>query len=84
MTVWKWRNPHRSYFFAIFYGKGVKMMERCLLQGMPVTPEMPGACSRCNLYLDTCMPIVQYGFLAGAECDCDYCECCPLYEECGI
>ncbi len=29
------------------------------------------------------MPIVQYGFLAGAECDYDYCCDCPLHEECG-
>lgn len=60
----------------------MERMEHCLLQGMPVTPEMPGACARCSLYLNTCMPVVQYGFLAG-ECDSDYCCDCPLYEECG-
>lgn len=58
-------------------------MENCLLQGKSVTPEMPGACGRCSLYLNTCMPIVQYGFLTGSECDYNYCEFCPFYEECG-
>lgn len=58
-------------------------MENCLLQGMPITPEMPGACARCSLYLNTCMPTVQNGFLVGSECDYDYCCDCPLHEECG-
>ena len=58
-------------------------MENCLLQGMPITPEMPGACGRCSLYLNTCMPTVQNGYLTGAECDYDYCCDCPLHEECG-
>lgn len=58
-------------------------MENCLLQGQHITPEMPGACARCNLYLNTCIPIVQYGFLTGSECDDSYCCDCPLIEECG-
>lgn len=58
-------------------------MENCLLQGMPITPEMPGACAGCSLYLNTCMPTVQNGFLVGSECDYDYCCDCPYFEECG-
>lgn len=58
-------------------------MENCLLQGMPITPEMPGACARCSLYLNTCMPVIDGGNLTGSECDMDYCEFCPFYEECG-
>lgn len=58
-------------------------MDNCLLQGQPITPEMPGACSGCSLYLNTCKPIVRYGFLTGSECDYDYCCDCPVWEECG-
>lgn len=53
----------------------------CLLQGKDVTPEMPGICWQCLLYLSTCSPIVDQGFLYG-ECDEDYCCYCPIYEEC--
>ena len=42
-------------------------MEVCILQGKSITPEMPGACSRCGLYLNTCSPIIENGFLVGAE-----------------
>ncbi len=55
----------------------------CLLQDQPITPEMPSRCRRCNLYLNTCLPIIQNGYPVGAECDTDYCEFCSLYEECG-
>lgn len=59
-------------------------MDVCILQGQVVTPDMPCYCTReCSLYLNTCMPIVQNGFLVGAECDESYCETCPYYEECG-
>ena len=58
-------------------------MEVCLLQDMSITPEMAGECSRCSLYLTTCSPIIQNGFLVGAECDADYCCYCSHYEECG-
>ena len=58
-------------------------MENCLLQGAHITPEMPGACVQCGLYLNTCMPTVQNGFLVGSECDYDYCCDCPFSEECG-
>lgn len=58
-------------------------MEVCILQGQRITPEMPGACSRCSLYLSTCLPMILNGFLVGAECDYDYCCDCPHYEECG-
>ena len=58
-------------------------MEVCILQGQRITPEMPGACSKCNLYLSTCLPMILNGFLVGAECDDDYCCNCPHYEECG-
>lgn len=53
----------------------------CLLQGKDVTPEMPGICWRCSLYLNTCSPIIDHGFLFG-ECDEDYCCYCALYDEC--
>lgn len=55
----------------------------CLLQGKSVTPGMPGVCAGCILYLETCKPVIENGYLSGAECDMDYCEFCPLYEECG-
>ena len=47
-------------------------MDVCILQGKSVTPKMPGACSRCGLYLNTCSPIIENGFLVGAECDYDF------------
>lgn len=53
----------------------------CLLQGKTVTAEMAGSCSKCSLFLNTCMPIIEGGFLFG-ECDNDYCSECPVYEEC--
>lgn len=58
-------------------------MAYCLLQGKSVTPEMPGVCVECVLYLNTCLPVIEDGYLSGAECDMDYCEFCPLYKECG-
>lgn len=58
-------------------------MEVCILQGRGITPEMPGACSRCSLYLNTCLPSVKNGYLVGSECDYDYCCDCPYYEACG-
>ena len=58
-------------------------MEVCILQGKSITPEMPGVCNRCSLYLNTCCPVVDNGYLTGAECDYDYCQDCPCYEECG-
>ena len=54
----------------------------CLMQGKRVYPEIAGVCNRCSLYLSTCMPIVDHGYLFG-ECDNDYCCECPLYEDCG-
>lgn len=59
-------------------------MEVCILQGKRVTPEMPGICSECCLYLGTCLPIIQGGYITGAECDESYCEYCPVYEDCGV
>ncbi|QFJ54333.1 hypothetical protein [Pseudobutyrivibrio xylanivorans] len=53
----------------------------CLLQGVSITPEMAGTCRFCSLYLNTCMPIVDNGFVFG-ECDKDYCIECPCYGEC--
>lgn len=58
-------------------------METCILQGQSVTPEMPGYCYKCYLYLNTCSPIIENGYLTGAECDENYCEYCPYYEVCG-
>lgn len=58
-------------------------METCILQGKTITPEMTGACSACELYLNTCLPIIKNGFLVGAECDIFYCCYCSYYEECG-
>ena len=59
-------------------------MGRCLYEGMPVSPEMLGYCSRCSLYLNTCAPVIRGGFLSGAECDADYCGSCPAYGYCGM
>lgn len=59
-------------------------MGKCIYDGLPVSPEMPGCCSKCGLYLNTCAPIIRNGFLSGAECDTDYCEYCPAYGECGM
>lgn len=57
----------------------------CLLEGLTVTPEMPGICYKCCLYLNTCMPIVSEGMLVASECTEieNYCEFCSHYEECG-
>lgn len=46
-------------------------MEVCILQGQKVTPEMPGICGTCTLYLNTCLPQIEYSYISGAECD--YC-----------
>lgn len=59
----------------MFYG--------CMLQGQSITPDMPGICRECTLYLNSCLPVVDNGFLVGAECDDSYCEFCPNYEWCG-
>lgn len=58
-------------------------MEVCILQGHSITPEMPGICHECGLYLNTCVPVIENGYLTGSECDEDYCQNCPHYEECG-
>lgn len=58
-------------------------MEVCILQGQSITPEMPGNCPKCKLYLNTCIPIINNGYLTGSECDDDYCQYCPYYEACG-
>jgi len=54
----------------------------CLIQGKSVSPEIAGTCNRCSLYLNTCMPVVDHGYLFG-ECDNDFCCECPYYEDCG-
>lgn len=54
----------------------------CLLQGRSITPELAGVCFKCCLYLSTCKPIIDHGFLFG-ECDYDYCCECPYIDECG-
>lgn len=59
-------------------------MEVCILQGRQITPEMPGACSSCELYMETCSPIIMNGFLTGSECDYDFCCDCPYIDECGM
>lgn len=59
-------------------------MENCILQGKQVTPEMLSACSLCDLYLNTCSPVIENGYLTGSECDLDFCVYCPVYEECGL
>ena len=59
-------------------------MEICILQGKQVTPEMPSTCNQCALYLNTCSPVIYNGYLTGAECDMNYCEYCPVYEDCGL
>jgi hypothetical protein len=58
-------------------------MEVCILQGQSVTPEMPGNCYKCFMYLSTCSPVIENGYLTGAECDENYCEYCLYYETCG-
>lgn len=58
-------------------------MEVCILQGQAITPEMPGICHECILYLNTCVPVIEYGYLTGSECDMSFCEFCKNYEECG-
>lgn len=57
-------------------------MKMCLMQGKTVSPDIAGICNRCSLYLSTCMPVVDHGYLFG-ECDNDYCCECPYYEDCG-
>lgn len=60
-------------------------MEVCILQGRRIAPEMPGVCHRCCLYLNTCMPSIDNGYLVGTECadNDNYCDWCPYYEDCG-
>lgn len=60
-------------------------MDVCILQGRSISPEMPGICSKCCLYLNTCLPTILNGFLVGTECseDDNYCNWCPYYEICG-
>lgn len=53
----------------------------CLLQNKPLYPEIAGICNKCCLYLSTCSPIVDHGMLFG-ECDMDFCDECPMYEDC--
>ena len=57
----------------------------CLFDGKPISPEMPGVCYKCCLYLSTCLPIIKEGILVGTECSDNenYCEWCPNYESCG-
>lgn len=59
-------------------------MSQCVYNGLPVSPEMPGHCNSCRLYLDTCIPIISDGYLTGAECDEDYCGYCPAYGDCAL
>lgn len=89
--MWKSFNPH-GLIFLLFLpwlyqrditGKEVVVSMECKMQGCPVTPEMPGVCAGCLLYLDTCLPVIQDGWLSGAECDADYCQYCPHFGECG-
>ena len=56
-------------------------MLKCLMQGRSVSPEIAGTCNNCSLYLNSCMPVVDHGFLFG-ECDNDYCCECPVYDDC--
>lgn len=53
----------------------------CYYQGQGITPEMPGCCSECVLFLNTCLPFINNGFVVG-ECDLDYCLDCPYYYDC--
>lgn len=57
----------------------------CLLENQMLAPFMPGHCTEhCVLYLSTCVPWIENGFLIGCECaGDDYCCECPYYEECG-
>ena len=57
-------------------------MKMCLMQGKSVYPEIAGICSRCSLYLSTCLPVIDHGYLFG-ECDQDFCSECPEYDSCG-
>ena len=59
-------------------------MSLCIYEGRSVSPEMPGYCHKCSLYLNTCALVIHGGFLTGAECDTDYCEYCPSYGDCGM
>ena len=59
-------------------------MNLCVFEGQSVTPEMPGYCRTCSMYLNTCIPVINAGYCAGSECDMYYCECCQRYDECGL
>ncbi|MBP1561171.1 MAG: hypothetical protein J6C96_08030 [Oscillospiraceae bacterium] len=58
-------------------------MNICKYDGVTITPEMPSCCRCCPLYLEACMPVIWNGYLCGAECDINYCEYCPYFDECG-
>lgn len=54
----------------------------CLMQNKAIVPEVASPCMNCPLYLETCSPVVDHGYLAGAECDADYCTYCPYADDC--
>lgn len=58
-------------------------MDVCILQGKMISSDMEGICNGCSLYLETCLPVVENGYLTGAECDYHYCDICSFYAECG-
>lgn len=38
-------------------------MNDCILEGKSVTPDMPGICQGCSLYLSTCKPYIIWSVL---------------------
>lgn len=51
----------------------------CLKNYQPVN-EYSNPCGSCPEYLNSCMSVVNEGFLV--ECNLYYCEWCSCYEEC--
>ncbi|MCB5288287.1 MAG: hypothetical protein LHW64_10880 [Candidatus Cloacimonetes bacterium] len=37
-------------------------MNDCILEGQSVTPDLPGICQECSLYLSTCKPYISKAF----------------------
>lgn len=53
----------------------------CYWEGKAVG-ELCSCCQNCSSYLTDCMPVVACGGYVVGECDFNFCEYCPAYEEC--
>lgn len=54
------------------------MIDKCIYRNLVHLENF--VCEKCNLYLNTCIPIVTTddGYSACSECDCYLCEGCRI------